>query len=166
MSSGWHGVVGGHVPVSQGLTKRAPLEKGIANHFRVIASIPSFFDIGDIFSVLSNAVLGVTCLAGCSINVLAHSYISCTFTNSYLSKPLKYIYIHTRWWGYRCKCVQTGSEDSSTSNIDSSALPTLCGPKSDEPELFPHRIPQGWVMTGMRILLLTPSMTWPLHFKP
>ena len=28
----------GHVPVSQGLTKRAPLEKDIANHFRIIAS--------------------------------------------------------------------------------------------------------------------------------
>ena len=38
MSSGWHGAVGGHVPVSQGLTKRAPLEKDIANHFRIIAS--------------------------------------------------------------------------------------------------------------------------------
>ena len=26
------------MPASQGLTKRAPLEKGIANHFSIIAS--------------------------------------------------------------------------------------------------------------------------------
>ena len=32
------GVAEGHVPASQGLTKRSPPEKGIANHFSILAS--------------------------------------------------------------------------------------------------------------------------------
>ena len=32
-----HGTAEGHVPASQGLTKRAPLEKGMANHFSILA---------------------------------------------------------------------------------------------------------------------------------
>ena len=31
-----HGVVEGHVPASQGLTKCGPLEKEMANHFSVL----------------------------------------------------------------------------------------------------------------------------------
>ena len=33
-----HGVAEGHVPGSQGLTKRGPLEKGMANHFSILTS--------------------------------------------------------------------------------------------------------------------------------
>ena len=32
------GVAEGHVPASQGLTKHGPPEKGIANHFSILAS--------------------------------------------------------------------------------------------------------------------------------
>ena len=31
------GAVEGHVPASQGLTKSGPLEKGITNHFSILA---------------------------------------------------------------------------------------------------------------------------------
>ena len=33
------GVAEGHVPGSQGLTKRGPLEKRMASHFSILASI-------------------------------------------------------------------------------------------------------------------------------